>query len=86
MNSSWSLGERMRRTGREYFWAERSGGEGRGGVVGVGSRVDEAWDRRFVLDRNSDNFLDKSTLPLGAGLDSVDVDAILMREDARYQR
>ena len=81
VKSSWSLWERMRRTGREYWWVERSGGEGKGGVVGVGSRAGADWDG-WRLDRNSDNFFDRSTLPRGGNV----ADAMLgerMREESQ---
>jgi hypothetical protein len=66
-NSSWSFGDRMRRTGWEYSWAERLGGEGKGGVIGVGSREELVWDRRLLLDRSWDSFLDRSRWPACGG-------------------
>lgn len=72
--SSWSFGDRMRRTGWEYEWVERLGGEGKGGVIGVGSREDVVWDRRLLLDRSSDSFLDRSNDPARGG---SEVDAMV---------
>ena len=60
----------MRRIGRRYWWAERSGGEGRRGVVGVRSR--ELGFALRVFDRNSESFLERSTFPVGDGNDACD--------------
>lgn len=70
MKSSWSLGDMMRRIGCRYWWTERSGGEGRGGVVGVISR--EVGVALRVFDRSSDSLLERSTFPVGDGKDACD--------------
>ena len=66
----------MRRVGCRYWWAERLGGEGRGGVAGVRSR--EFGFALRVFDRKSDSFLERSTFPVGDGKDVCD--AILLVE------
>lgn len=60
----------MRRIGCWYWWPERSGGEGRGGVAGVRSR--ELGFPLRLFDRNSESFFERSTFPVGDGKGACD--------------